>query len=75
MIRINGRWHYEPLEGDISAMQLIKELRKAGIDLTIKTPICREERTRIWIEHFGDKPVPVPATTLITVRDENGRII
>lgn len=75
MIRINGRWHYEPLEGDISWMQLVKALRAAGIDIKLKPPVPREVRTRIWIEHFGEQPVPVPSTTLITVRGKDGQII
>lgn len=68
MIRIGNTWHYEPRNGDISWMTLVKALyMETGKKHDVKG-LTREQRADLWIYWFGDSPVPVPSTTLITVR-------
>lgn len=75
MIRINNQWHYEPRNGDISWMLLVKALfRETGEKHNLKG-LTDDQRADIWIYWFGDSPVPVPWSTMISVRDENGRLI
>lgn len=75
MIRINGRWHYEPKEGDLSLIEIKKELYRAGRGLESMKGVPRDELLAEYIKIYGDGPVPVPSTTMITVRDSSGRII
>lgn len=75
MIRINGRWHYEPKEGDLNILELLKHLRRSGRDVESLKGKPRAELLADYIKIYGDGPVPVPSTTLITVRDSEGRMI
>ena len=75
MIKINNQWHYEPLKGDMSYWDLFKALyRETGVKHDIKG-LTREQRTDLWIYWFGPEPVAVPPSTLISVRDEHGRLM
>lgn len=75
MIRINGRWHYEPNEGDLSFMELKKELYRSGRDWESMKGKPLDELLADYIKIYGAGPVPVPSTTMITVRNSAGRII
>lgn len=68
MIRIGNTWHYEPWNGDISAMQLRKALWKAGIDIKLTPPISVGLRTMIWVQHFGSGLVPESGICSLTIR-------
>ena len=75
MIRIGNAWHYEPRNGDISWMDLMKALyRETGKKHDLKG-LTADQRADIWIYWFGDSPVPVPSTVMISVRNENGRLM
>lgn len=67
MIRINNRWYYEPLKGDIGWMELVRASYRAGDRFDLKG-LTREQRIDFAVYYFGKHPVPVPDHILITVR-------